>query len=222
MAQTVKNLPAVQERPGFNPWVGKICWRRKQLTTPIFWPGEFHGLYGPGGCKESDTTEWLNSTIILHAVYNSNFLCYPPNIPCSSFVSRSNAVKFLALHLPLVFFGHFKRFTNFAINQYFLFILVARKLRPNFLLIPMLWTELCPPQKKNYMLKPNPGSVMSDSLWPHGLYSPWNSPGQNIGMGSLSLLQGIFPTRGSNPGLPHCRRILYQLSHKGSVSRKNR
>ena len=36
------------------------------------------------------------------------------------------------------------------------------------------------------------------------------------GMGSLSLLQGIFPTQGSNPGLPHCRQILYQLSHKGS------
>ena len=48
--------------------------------------------------------------------------------------------------------------------------------------------------------------------------TPWNSPGQNIGMGSLSLLQGIFPTRGSNPGLPHCRHILYQLSHKGNPS----
>ena len=41
-------------------------------------------------------------------------------------------------------------------------------------------------------------SVMSDSFWPHGLYSPWNSLGQNTGMGSLSLLQGIFPTQGSN------------------------
>ena len=59
-------------------------------------------------------------------------------------------------------------------------------------------------------------SVMSNSLQPHGLYSPWNSPGQNIGVGSLSLLQGIFPTQRSNPGLPHCRWILYQLSHKGS------
>ena len=57
---------------------------------------------------------------------------------------------------------------------------------------------------------------MSDSLQPHGLYSPWNSPGQNTGVGSLCLLQGIFPTQGSNPDLPHCRRILYQLSHKGS------
>ena len=51
---------------------------------------------------------------------------------------------------------------------------------------------------------------------PHGLYSPRNSPGQNTGVGSLSLLQGIFPTQGSNPSLPHCRQILYQLSHKGS------
>ena len=45
-------------------------------------------------------------------------------------------------------------------------------------------------------------SVVSDSLWPHGLYSPWNFPGQNTGVHRLSLLQGIFPTQGSNPGLP--------------------
>ena len=59
-------------------------------------------------------------------------------------------------------------------------------------------------------------SVMCDSLRPHVLYSPWNSPGQNTGVGSRSLLQGIFPTQGSNPGLPNCRRMLYQLSHQGS------
>ena len=59
-------------------------------------------------------------------------------------------------------------------------------------------------------------SVVSDSLRPHGLYSSWNSPGRNTGVGSLSLLQEIFPTQGSNPGLPHCRWILYQLSHMGS------
>ena len=56
-----------------------------------------------------------------------------------------------------------------------------------------------------------------DSLRPHGLlYSPWNSPGPNTGVSSLSLLQGIFPTQGSNPSLPNCRWILYQMSHKGS------
>ena len=62
-------------------------------------------------------------------------------------------------------------------------------------------------------------SVESNSLRPQGLYSPWNSPGQNTKAGSLFLLQGIFPTQGLNPGLPHCRQILYQLSHKGSPRR---
>ena len=59
-------------------------------------------------------------------------------------------------------------------------------------------------------------SVMSDSLWPHGLYSLWNSPDQNSGVGSLSFLHGIFPTQGLIPGLLHYRQILYQLSHNRS------
>ena len=59
-------------------------------------------------------------------------------------------------------------------------------------------------------------SVVSHSLQLHGLCSSWNSPDKNTRVGSLSLFQGIFPTQGLNPGLPHCRRILYQLSHKGS------
>ena len=59
-------------------------------------------------------------------------------------------------------------------------------------------------------------SESEDSLRPHELYSPWNSPGQNTGVGSRCLLQGIFPTQGSNAGLPHCRQILYQLSHQGN------
>ena len=54
---------------------------------------------------------------------------------------------------------------------------------------------------------------------PHGLYSPWNSLGQNTGVGSLSFLQGIFPTQGLNPGLLPCRQILSQLSHHGSPRR---
>ena len=56
-------------------------------------------------------------------------------------------------------------------------------------------------------------SVMSHFLW---LYSPWNSPGQNTEVGSHSLLQGILPPQGSNPGLPCCKQMLYQLSHHGS------
>ena len=56
-------------------------------------------------------------------------------------------------------------------------------------------------------------SVLSVSLRPHGLYIPWNSLGQNTRVGSLSLLQGIFPTQELNLGLLHSRQILYHLSH---------
>ena len=62
-------------------------------------------------------------------------------------------------------------------------------------------------------------SVVSDSLQPHGLWParflcPWDSPGKNTGVSGHFLLQGIFPTQGLNPGLPHCRQILYHLSHQ--------
>ena len=57
---------------------------------------------------------------------------------------------------------------------------------------------------------------MSDSLWPYGLYSLWNSLGQNTRVGSPSLLQEIFLSQELNPGLLPCRWILYQLSHKWS------
>ena len=53
-------------------------------------------------------------------------------------------------------------------------------------------------------------------VWSHGLYSPRNSPGQNTGVGSLCLLQKIFPTQGLKACLLHCRWVLYQLNHKGS------
>ena len=62
---------------------------------------------------------------------------------------------------------------------------------------------------------------MSNSLQPRELYTPWNFLGQNTEVGSCSLLQGIFPTQGSNPGLPHCGRTLYQLSHQGSPNKKS-
>ena len=54
--QLVKNSPACG-RPGFNPWVGKILWRRERLPTPVFWPGEFYGLQSMGSLRVSDTTE---------------------------------------------------------------------------------------------------------------------------------------------------------------------
>ena len=64
MAQLVKNPPAMWET-WFSPWVGKSPWRRERLPTPVFWPGEFHGLYSPWGHKESDVTERLSLYLIL-------------------------------------------------------------------------------------------------------------------------------------------------------------
>ena len=57
---------------------------------------------------------------------------------------------------------------------------------------------------------------------PPGSYVHGDSPAKNTGVGSLSLLQQIVPTQGSNPGLPHCRRILYLLSHQGSPPNQKR
>ena len=58
-------------RPGFDPWVGKIPWRKERLPNPVFWPREFHGLYSPWGRKELDTTEQLS---LLHIF----LLDFPP------------------------------------------------------------------------------------------------------------------------------------------------
>ena len=57
-------------RPGFDAWVGKIPWRRGRLPTPVFWPGEFHGLSSLWGCKESDATERLS--LLLSYAYRSD------------------------------------------------------------------------------------------------------------------------------------------------------
>ena len=62
VAQLVKNLPAMRETWS---WVGKIPWRRESLPTPVFWPGEFHGLYKTLGRKESDRTEQLSLSLHL-------------------------------------------------------------------------------------------------------------------------------------------------------------
>ena len=68
-------------------------------------------------------------------------------------------------------------------------------------------------------------SVVSDPLWPHRLWPArllrlWDFPGKSTGVGCHFLLQGIFPTRGSNPDLVHCRQMLYHLSYQGSPSKE--
>ena len=87
-----------------------------------------------------------------------------------------------------------------------------------------MWAYLChtrfpPYQAPCYTVLSRP--AVSDPLWPcrlqpARLLSPWAPPGKNTGVGCHAFLQGIFPTQGSHPGLPHCRQILYHLSHQGS------
>ena len=74
VAQLVKNLPAMWEtwRPGFNPWIGKMPWRRERLPTPAFWSGESGTMYSPWGCKESDTTEWLSQSLLSNTCHYKN------------------------------------------------------------------------------------------------------------------------------------------------------
>ena len=83
VAQMVKKICLLRGRPRFNPWIGKIPWRRKWLPTPVFLPGEFHGQrnlvgYSPWGCKELDTTEQL--TLQWATVWHSGWL---PTYPVS-------------------------------------------------------------------------------------------------------------------------------------------
>ena len=75
MAHMVKNLPECR-RPGYDPWVSKIPWRRKWQSTPVFLPGRFHGLrslvgYSPWSLNESEMTEWLSTHT--HSVRSSWF-----------------------------------------------------------------------------------------------------------------------------------------------------
>ena len=73
----VKNPPIMCSSCEFNPWVGKILWRRKWQPAPVFLPGEFHGLkslagYSPWGCKESDMTEATASVQFSHSVVSNS------------------------------------------------------------------------------------------------------------------------------------------------------
>ena len=86
----------------------------------------------------------------------------------------------------------------------------------------LIWFQIphCEKKKRKWSR-----SVVSDTLWPHRLLPampllPWDFPGKNTGVGCHFLLQEIFQTQGSNPGLPHCGQMLYHLSHQGRIFKK--
>ena len=108
---------------------------------------------------------------------------------------HSKSIPYLFKHFPVM--GIQFRFQMFAPKK-------KKKEAP----IKRLWKWSC--------------SVMSDSWWPHGLQltrllCPWDSPDTSTGVGCHFLLQGIFPSQGLKPGLPHCRQTFYRLSHQGSA-----
>ena len=191
-------------RPRFDPWVGKIPWRRKWHPNPVFLPGESHGQrslvgYSPRGRKESDTTERLHFT---------SLLSMPMFVPVKSrsprkhnaFISHGRAWGTVSPSLQWLH-PWIHRWGNWSKSQ---FSDLGRS--------SLLTTES----------KSVSGSVQSDSLWPQDPLSPQEFPGKNTRMSRHSYLQRIFLTQGSNPGLLYRRWILYHLSHQESLDNRTR
>jgi len=173
-------------------------YRRRWHPTPVLLPGKSHGrrsLVGcsPWGHQESDTTERLHFHFSLSCIgeRNGNLL------QCSCLDNpRDEGAWWAAVFGVAQRRTRLKRLSSsssrYRINKLQGWMKVE------------VWNESvnC--------------SVVSDSLQPHGLLYPWNSPGRILKWGRHFLHQGIFPTQGSNSSLPNCRQILYHLSHQGS------
>ena len=103
VAQMVKRLLAMQERPGFDPWVGKIPWRRKWQPTQVLLPRKFHGWrslvgYSPWGHKQSDTTEWLH---FHYSIYKNKSQAYSRPKCCKTrFLDNSKKMPERQLYDP--------------------------------------------------------------------------------------------------------------------------
>ena len=174
--------------------------RRQRHLTPVLLPGKSHGRRSLVGCSpwgrwESDTTEWLHFHFSLSCIGEGN----GNPLQCSCLENpRDREAWWAAVYGVPQSRTRLKRLSSSS--SYSEPIAFTWHTTPSFL----------------YESENESCSAVSDSLRPHGIYSPWDSPGQNTEVGSLSLLQGIFPTQGSNPSFLYCRQILYQLSHKGS------
>ena len=142
--------------------------------------------------------------------------CLPLQLSKFSEVTKTNIL--LTVCTPLKFFVRSPSFPPVFL-YFILFLLIVLTYHSIFspIYFLILIYSLLPPLPFPSFFESESRSVVSDSLQPHGLYSPWNSPGQNTEVGSRSLLQGIFPTQGSKPGLPHCRQILYSWATREAL-----
>ena len=148
-------------------------------------------------------------TVLWTSVHISSGILSTRSNPLSPLYSHKG-IWFRSYLNDLVVFPVFQLKPEFCNKEFTIWATVSSRSYFNWLCRASL------PSENIYASESESRSVVSNSLQPHGLGSLRNSPGQNTAVDSLSLLQGIFSTQGSNSGLPHCWQILYQLNHKGS------
>ena len=181
----------------FDPWIGKISWRRKRLPTPVFWPGEFHGLHSLWGLKESDTNERLPRSLPLW-----NSFSELSEVLYSGLQSRGRKESDTAERL------HFHYSSCVDITQSCPTLCNPMDYTVHGILQARILEWVAFPFSRGSS-QPRSPALQADSL----PAEPQGKP-KNTGVGSLSLLQGIFLTQESNQGLLQCRWILYQLSYQ--------
>ena len=195
VAQLVKKPPAM-----WDPWIGKIPWRRERLPTPVFWPGEFHGLYRPWGHKESDTTKQLSLSLVAQNIKNLPAMqeIWVQSLGLEDALEKGMATcsSLLAWEIP---------WTEEPGGLQSMGSQSRTRLSDFTLPFPS------PGDLPNPGIEPRSPTLQADSL----PAEPQGKP-KNTGVGSLSLLQQIFLIQELNQGLLHCRQTLYQLSYQGS------
>ena len=189
--------------PGLCNWldVDGIHWNTGEISSEV----RCFTISAPLTCQHS---QYLCLLVLLHPSLSTSLpssMYFPLRISPNSYLSFY--ILFTTLSPVLRYLKHSCILASFLNCQYLFF----------YVSLPIIH-RLCFFQLHWGIINNVRCSVMSNSLHPHGLKPvrdlyPWNSPGKNTGGGSHSLLQAIFPTQGWNPGVLHCRQILYHLSH---------